>query len=183
MAYFSRLTDIVTCNLTSLLERNNNCSRFLEGIIQEMNDGVAGAQRCVATAVANVTRLETDLQEQRKAVCDWLARAQESLKTSDESQARLALERKYEVEDLIAGLEQQLQAAIGTRDHLSTMLNALEARLADAVRRLEILKSDQSSPAVPATASAVVTRIKICEARQTKVNLELEQLRQQLFSK
>ena len=40
-----------------------------------------------------------------------------------------------EVENLIAGLEQQQHAAVSTRDHLKTTLHALEARLSDAQRR------------------------------------------------
>lgn len=178
MPYFSRLTDIVTCNLTTLLARNQNCVQFLKGIIQEMNEGVAGAQRCVGTAIANVARLETEIGEQRIAVGDWMIRAQAALRRSDEDQARLALERKHEVEDLIAGLEQQLQAAISTRDHLSTMLSALQARLADAIRRLDDLSGGGSPAAAPAARSP--TPVDDSKVRQFRVDSELEQLRRQL---
>ncbi|WP_437224909.1 PspA/IM30 family protein [Planctomicrobium sp. SH661] len=179
MAYFSRLTDIVTCNLSSLLARNQNCVKFLEGIIHEMQEGVAGAQRCVGTAIANVTRLESEIGEQRLAVRDWINRAQTALRRNDESQARLALERKHEVEDLIAGLEQQLQAAMATRDHLGTMLSALQARLADALRRLEELRSGEAENGSTQT-SEVVSKVKVCEVHRSRVDSELEELRKQM---
>lgn len=179
MAYFSRLTDIVTCNLSSLIARNDYCANFLEGIIREMHEGVSGAQRCVGTAMTNVARLEAEIGEQRLAIQDWISRAQAALRQSDEDQARLSLQRKHEVEDLIAGLEQQLQAAISTRDHLNTMLNALQARLADALRRLEELKAGEKGADTPPP-SAVVAAVKACEARQSRVESELEELRKQL---
>lgn len=178
MPYFSRLTDIVTCNLTTLLSRNDNCAQFLQGIIREMHEGVAGAQRCVGTAISNVARLEAEIGEQRIAAGDWIIRAQAALRRNDDQQARMALERKHEVEDLIAGLEQQLQAAMATREHLSTMLSALQARLADASRRLEELSGEKSLVTPPPV--KVSTPVDESSARQIRVESELEQLRRQL---
>ena len=175
MPYFSRLTDIVTCNLTTLLARNNNSVPCLQEIIREMNEGVAGAQRCVGTAISNVSRLEAEIGEQQVAVSDWVIRAQAALRRQDESQARLALERKHEVEDLIAGLEQQLQAAIATRDHLNTMYNALQARLADATRRLDEISSGQVQQPVSSGSNSVLASLS--NARKIRVESELEQLR------
>jgi phage shock protein A len=181
MAHFSRLTDIVTCNLTTLLARNNNSPEFLEEVIGEMDEGVAGAQRCVNTAVSNVMRLEAEIAEQRAACQDWVARAQKALRDNNDDQARLALERKHEVEDLIAGLEQQLQAAISTRDHLRTMHSAIQARRADALRRLEELRqgispSETAATPAPATASPYRT------THNSRVDSELEELRRMIAS-
>ena len=69
--------------------------------------------------------------------------ARTCLRADDESAARLALLRKQEVADVVGGLKQQLKAAHATREHLTTTLRALEARLSEARRRqLEL----QASP-------------------------------------
>jgi phage shock protein A len=179
MAYFSRLTDIVTCNLTSLLSRCDNPETALEAIIAEMKEGLAGAERCVRTAISNVTRLEEEITEHRGEAQKWVGRAQESLKQDQEAAARDCLERKHEVEDLIAGLEQQLNAAVGTRDHLQTMLSALQARVSDACRRLSELRGLSAADAVapPRPESAVDA---IFPTRGSRVDAELEELRKQL---
>jgi len=182
MPYFSRLTEIVTCNLSVLLSRNNNSPQFLQGIISEMNQGVAGAERSVGTAMVNIARLETEIGEQRVAAADWMMRAQAALRRQEEGEARLALERKHEVEDLAAGLEQQLQAAIATRDHLATMLCALQARLADAARRLEDLTSPDSSQQQIAECTKTIGLLKTSTVRRSRVESELEQLKKQLQS-
>jgi phage shock protein A len=179
MAYFSRLTDIVTCNLTSLLARAEDAGAALEDIIREMHEGVAGAERSVRTAMNNVARIESEIGEQRAAVGDWLKRAQDNLKSGQEALARQALERKHEVEDLIAGLEQQLHAAVATRDHLQTMMNALQARLADARRRLGELHAGVLAPKSSATPPAAGPAPG-GGARSSRVDAELEELRRQL---
>ena len=62
MSYFSRLTDIVTCNLTQLLAQAEDPRAAISEIIQEMREGVAGAQRRVSTAVASEERLRLELE-------------------------------------------------------------------------------------------------------------------------
>lgn len=142
MAFFSRLTDIVTCNLTEILARAEDPRATLEQIIHEMEQGIAGAQRSMKTASDNEARIRREIDEQRRQVDYWIAQAREHVAANQEQLARLDLLRKHEVENLIAGLEMQHKAAAATREHLTTTFRALEARLADARRRLSALSSD-----------------------------------------
>ena len=139
MSYFSRLTDIVTCNLTQLLAQAEDPHAAILEIIREMQEGLAGAQRSVNTAAASETRLQIEIDSHRALVDLWTGKAKEQIQSGVESEARQSLLRKREVEDLIAGLAQQHRAAVATRDHLATMQRALEARLAEAVRRRDTL--------------------------------------------
>ena len=144
MPYFSRLTEIVTCNLTALLDGAEDRQATLEEIIKEIHEGNTGAKRSVRTAESNVTRIECEISEQLIQSGEWITKARDFLSKDREDLARNALSRKKEVENLIAGLEQQLSAAVSTRDHLKTTLHALEARLADAQRRRTHAPVDQS---------------------------------------
>ncbi len=58
----------------------------------------------------------------------------------------MALLRKREVGDLVAGLEQQLTASLATRDHLQTTLRAIEARRAEAQRLATQLRTGAPIP-------------------------------------
>ena len=135
MTYFSRLTDIVTCNLTRLLAEADDPAAALQEIIAEMDAGMAGARRSMQTAQRNEDRIRGEVEEHSGQITLWADKAKEHLVAGSEDQARLALVRKREVEDLVAGLEQQLVAAEQTREHLATTFRALEARLAEARRR------------------------------------------------
>ncbi|MEW4486845.1 PspA/IM30 family protein [Thalassoglobus sp. JC818] len=182
MPYFSRLTDIVTCNLTSILEHADDKEAVLKEIIFEMTEGLAGAERSVGTASTNVSRLEVEIGEQRQQAEQWVLEAQNALASGNENQARSALERKHEVEDLIAGLEQQLAAAVSTRDHLKTILNALQARLADGRRRLRSLDSETQEADVASSTGADPETPAVAE-KKSKVDAELEALRKQMQAK
>lgn len=163
MTYFSRLTDIVTCNLTKLLAEADDPVAALQDIIAEMDAGMAGARRSMQTAQANEDRIRGEVEEHSNQVTHWSNRAKEHLVAGAEDQARLALVRKREVEDLVAGLEQQLQAAEQTTQHLATTFGALEARLAEARRRQQAGVGSEASPEADSSAESA-----------PKVSMEIE---------
>jgi len=181
MHYFSRLTDIVTCNLSELLAKEKEPRAALKAIIAEMEEGLTGAKRSVATATNAEERLRKEIEERRLEVERWTETARKELSAQREAQARLALERKQETLDVMAGLEQQHKAATATREHLSTTLRALEARLAEARRRAQDLAADaapaggtgRGAPSSPGRDGQEASRAERIEA-------ELEALRREL---
>ena len=181
MSFFSRLTDIVTCNLSHLLAQAKDPQAAIAEIIQEMREGLSGAQRSVNTAAASEERLRIEIDSHRAQIDLWTGKAKEQLLAGEEADARQCLLRKREVEDLIAGLSQQHKAAIATREHLSTMQRALEARLAEALRRQESLGGlvNDSQSNVPSYLSEPQP---LGEGRDREVDAELEALKQELGS-
>jgi phage shock protein A len=177
MAYFSRLTDIVQCNLTRLLEESDDPGATLVEIISEMEAGLAGAQRSMKTAAGNQDAIRIELEGQDGQITRWSEQARSELAAGNEDQARLSLIRKKEVEDLTAGLQEQLKAAEQTREHLSTTYRALEARLADARRRNQMLAAggDWREEEKNVTAEA---RPEI--SRSAEIEEELAELKRQL---
>lgn len=181
MSYFSRLTDIVTCNLSKLLAEAKDPKTAIAEIITEMREGLSGAQRSVNTAAASGDRLKKEIDEHRMQVQMWTDKAKEQLLGGAESDARQCLLRKREVEDLIAGLAQQHKAAIATQEHLVTMQRALEARLLDALRRQTELGGPIES--APSNVPDYLSEPRASgDARHREVDAELEALKQQLGS-
>lgn len=148
MPYFSRLTDIVTCNLSALLEECEDPAVVLRDVIHEMQEGLAAAERSVRTSRANEERIRNEIKEHETEASRWLKLAKDSIQSGSDAEARNALMRKREVEDLIKGLDQQLASAEGTREHLTTTWHALTARMSDAQRRLAEL-TGEPAPAEP----------------------------------
>jgi len=173
MPYFSRLTEIVTRNLTALLDGAEVRQATLEEIIKEMQEGITGAQRSVRTAGNNVARVECEISEQLIQTAEWMSKAREALENGRDDLARQALSRKKEVENLIAGLEQQLNAAVSTRDQLKTTLHALDARLADAQRRRTTFPID--APELPYGEETI-----LIASYESSVEEELNALRREM---
>jgi phage shock protein A len=134
MAFFSRLTEIVACNLKTLLKDAADPNLAIRDIIGEIEDGVAGARRSCKTATDNIERLTREIDKQLGQVALWHAKAIESLRSHDETQARYALQRELEIADLSEALKQQQRAAEGTLEQIKTTLKGLEAQLATARR-------------------------------------------------
>jgi phage shock protein A len=180
MAYFSRLTDIVTCNLTEMLSKETDPVAALRNIVDEMIEGQTGAKRSVATAAASEERLRREIAEHHDQVQQWTAAARRELTAGREGDARQALERKQEVLDVIAGLEQQHKASIVTRDHLTTTLRALEARLAEARRRMRDLDSVPAGDAARRVRSgSYSTSDNDAAERSRRIDDELEALKRE----
>lgn len=174
MPHFSRLTDIVTCNLTELLKQASDPRATLDEVIREMEEGLAGAQRSVQTARRNEERLQAEYNEAQGESERWQAEAMKALKSGDENAARMALYRKKEAHDLSAGLAQQVRVAHSTWEDLMTTYRALEARLAEAQRKYtELGGAEQKSTSDSLAATAR-------ELRGQEVEDELAELKRQL---
>lgn len=180
MTYFSRLTDIVTCNLTKLIEEADDPVAAIEEIIQEMKEGLQGANRSLRTAEKNVERIQSELDEHRTQINHWSDNARKALSSGSEAEARQHLIRKKEAEALVAGLEQQAKAAEGTREHLLTTLRALEARMLDAQRRQDEIKTNSSPMIESETADSNDDERLISTSLSADVDAELEALKKEL---
>lgn len=184
MSYFSRLSDIVTCSLDGLLANADDRAAAINQIITEIEEGLTGARRSVQSAAGAEQRLRTELVERSGQAAFWGKKAREELAAGREDGARQSLMRKRETEDLVAGLEQQLAAAASTRDHLSTTLRAIEARLAEAQRRQRDLQSPNSAPVVrdgaPREAVGTAAAPHVDRTRAAEIEADLEALRREL---
>ena len=176
MPYFSRLTDIVTCSLSDLLAEAEDPSRALSEIIAEMEQGSAGAARAVAAAAGTVTRLDGEFAARRGEIDRWDASAKQELKAGREEQAKAALVRRREARDMVAALEQELDAARGTHAHLRTTARALDARLSDARRKRATLEAGGDLEAV----EAELPDEPLTGPDRSSVDDELEALRREL---
>lgn len=179
MPHFSRLTDIVTCNLTEILKSAQDPVLVLREIIAEMAEGLAACRRTVQTSVRNHERISREIDEYKGQIADWLDRAKQSLNSGDEVTARESLTRKVELEGLIAGLLPESEAAQGTSQHMLRIQKALEARHSDASRRLSELTGEplvQRTDSVSDAPSAAMS----VQATQSEVDAELEALRREL---
>ncbi len=185
MSFFSRLSDIVSCKLDDLIARQGDPAAAMDRIITEIEEGLAGAKRSVTAAGASEERLRAELEERRKQATWWGSKAREELAQDHEDAARQALLRKREIEDLEAGLQQQLAAATSTREHLSTTMRAIEARLAEARRKQLEFQAPPAAPVKRATSSAGTpsgSRLPATadRARDAQIEAELEALRREL---
>jgi phage shock protein A len=179
MPHFSRLTDIITCSLTEILETAADPRRTLAEIIDEMNEGLSACRRNVRASSTNSDRLQREIADYESQVKEWKDRARQSLAHDDEDAARDALRRKVEVENLVAGLRPELEAAATARQNMLRIQKALDARHAEAVRRMEELTGEPLSHRLESE-TAEVSASAASQQRASEVEAELEALKREL---
>lgn len=180
MSFFSRLTDIVTCNLSEILANEADPVAAVQEIIDEMKVGLAGAERSMKTANANEERLKAELAELQAQVDTWTARARSAVEQNNEETARNALLRKSEIEDLITSLKVEHSRAEETCRHLQTTFRGLEARMSDAQRKQQQLLSGEFVAEKPSTEKEQLDPIRVDESRSQQIDDELAALKKQL---
>lgn len=179
MPHFSRLTDIVTCSLTEILDSSDDPQKTLREVLQEMEEGLTSARRVARTSSSNRDRLRAEIEQHGQQVKAWVEKAKSSLTSGDESAAREALTRKVEVEDLIEGLIPELQASESNYEHMLRIQKALEARYAEASRRMAELTGRPADIRLESeTAVHAVTQSQ--QEKTTEVEAELEALRKEI---
>jgi len=181
MSYFNRLSDIITCNLSRLLLDQKDPRGVLDRVVFEMEEGRAGADRCVKTALHEEEQLRLQVEEQQKQIQHWGNQARQHLTSGEEEQARLAILRKQELEALIAGVHREHEAAIATREHLVTTQKALYARIAEARRALAHLKAGGSVESISTMEEEENTEP--TDTSAPSVEQELEAMRRELEQK
>lgn len=179
MPHFSRLTDIVTCNLTEILKTADDPSQTLREIITEIAEGLAACRRTVLTSDRNHKRLSDEIAESKQQIAEWVDRARQALAAGVESDARAALTRKVELEGLNAGLQPEMEAAKATCQHMLRIQKALEARHSDASRRLlQLIGGSADEP--HESGASVQLAAQSAHDQQSEVDAELAALRKQL---
>jgi phage shock protein A len=139
MGVFARVSDIITANLNSLLDRAENPEAMLAQVLREMADHLIRARRYAAVAIAAERRLRRERDDNRLHVEHWKTRAAEALAANREDLARRALARKQEHDALARGLDDRLAEAAQTAESARTALRALESRLAEARQKQRTL--------------------------------------------
>lgn len=181
MPHFSRLTDIVTCNLTQLLAESANPRETLHEIIDEMDEGLAACRRNVRSSSAASERLRREIASSEEQIGNWREQAKQLVTEGDEDGARDALRRKAELEDLIAGLRPELDAANEAAQHMLRIQRALEARHAEAVRKLEQLTGQTAAVRLESETGLLEAQA-AAASRANDVEAELQALKREMRS-
>lgn len=179
MPHFSRLTDIVTCSLTEILDESEDPQSTLQEVIEEMQEGLTSARRVARTSQTNRDSLQKEIAGHSTQVAEWVVKAKASLSSGNETAAREALTRKVEIEDLIDGLKPELEASESNYQNMLRIQKALEARHAEATRRLEEMTGQPTEIRLESeTAVHAITQSQ--QEKSSEVEAELEALRKEL---
>ena len=148
MGLFKRLQDIITANLGDVVEGSDNPEPLLRQAIAEMEAAIGEAKRETARAMAAEKLAANELADSERQSRDWQLQAEKAIRAGDDALARKALSRKQEHDKVSAALRNQLAAASEASRILRHQLEAMQAKVSDAKRRIGTLAARQKAAAV-----------------------------------
>jgi phage shock protein A len=132
MGIFTRLRDIVSANLNSILDAAEDPEKMVRLMIQEMEDTLIEVKSHCAGVIADQKKLERMINAARAEAADWEAKAKLAVEKGRDDLARSALAEKRRHETRVAGLENELETTRKSVVDFKEDIAALEAKLADA---------------------------------------------------
>ncbi|WP_299729389.1 PspA/IM30 family protein [uncultured Endozoicomonas sp.] len=140
MSIFSRLSDILNANITTLLDKAEDPEKMARLMLQEMEETLVEVRLDAASLIADKKDIERQLSNKQMQIEDWTTKAKLALEHNREDLARHALSEKQQLltesqekEQYLEEMEQQL----GRHDEdIQRLQNAMK----EARKRLESLR-------------------------------------------
>lgn len=105
MGMLSRFNDILASNINALLDKAENPSKMVEQYLRNMTDDLAEVKKETAGVMAEESRTKRLVDENEREVAKYVDLAKKALLAQNESDARVFLTKKQELESAGAGLQ------------------------------------------------------------------------------
>jgi len=139
MSIFSRLSDIINSNLTSLLDRAENPQKMVRMIIQEMEETLVEVRSGTAKVIADKKTIGRRISQLRRQAEDWQRKAELAMSKEREDLAKAALVEKAAINKTIALQEEEMEKLDATLEKLGNEIEQLQDKLDDARARQKAL--------------------------------------------
>ena len=139
--YFGRASRVARGQLGKGMDSLEDAT-FESTLKQTVRDMKAELNRVIsasATAMSNYNRLEAEYQKYVRQAGEWHERAKKALKGGNEDLARKALASKAESDRQIQSLQNSVDSARETSDHLKKQVGELRRKIEEAERNASTL--------------------------------------------
>ncbi|WP_129671156.1 PspA/IM30 family protein [Candidatus Chloroploca sp. Khr17] len=139
MSILTRIKDLVSANVNSMLDRAEDPEKMANEYLRQLTNELYEVRTGVATAMADETRLEQRRISAFAEAEQWTARAEAALRAGDEELARAALSRKVQSQKLAEQFLTQEQAQEEQVNAMQDALVQLETRIAEVKAKKELI--------------------------------------------
>ena len=145
MGVFSRLSDIVNSNITSLLDRAEDPEKILRLIIQEMEDTLVEVRSSTARLIADQKEVRRKRADFEGREAKWAEKAELAVGKGRDDLAKGALAAKRKAAEMVGMLDHELADIERSLDKASEDLAQLQAKLKEAKAKQRALDMRRNS--------------------------------------
>lgn len=135
MSIFTRLSDIINSNISSLLDKAENPEKMIRMVIQEMEETLVEVRSGTAKVIAEKKTLHRRAEQLRRQADDWQQKAELAMSKDREDLAKAALVEKAAVTATVEIIDGELVKLDETLDKLASEIEQLQTKLNDARAR------------------------------------------------
>ncbi len=139
MGIFTRVRDIISSNINSMLDKAEDPEKLVKLMIQEMEDTLVEIKASCAGAMAGKKKTGQLLEEIKSRAAAWAEKAELAVRKGREDLAREALLEKRRFSDRADSLEQEWLNLDALIEQYQNEITQLEDKLSTARERQRIL--------------------------------------------
>jgi phage shock protein A len=134
-----RIRDLLSANINALLDQAEDPEKMVNEYLRQMQDELYEAKTTVAAAMADEDKLNRMWAQNQALSTEWETKAEAALKAGKEELAKQALIRKRGYQQMADNYHEQYQSQTKQVEELQDALAKLEAKIAEARARREMI--------------------------------------------
>ena len=139
MGIFTRVRDIISANINTMLEKAEDPEKLIKLMIHEMEDTLVEVKASCAGAMATKKKIERELDEVHQRAEDWADKAQLAVDKGREDLAREALVEKKRYNERVGSLENEMTQCDDLVEQYQDDIKQLEDKLNSAREKQRVL--------------------------------------------
>lgn len=141
MNVFRRMSDIISSNVNSALDKMEDPKKMINLMIDKMEETSVSIRASIAEKLAAMTTLERQIRQTEEAAGRWAERAKLALKKENDELAREAVIEKRKLEEQISALNESRSTISSITASLKEQLDQVNAKLAEMKTKRDDLVS------------------------------------------
>lgn len=162
MSILTRIQTLISANLNALIDAAEDPEKMVNEYLRQLRQELDEARAATAMAMADETRMQARYQQAQNEADDWQHKAELAVQSDQDDLAREALTRKRTAQTLADGFRTQWQAQRDQVADLRDALAKLEARIAEAEAKRDLiiakLHRAETQEAITATVQQIQDR-------------------------
>jgi phage shock protein A len=139
MALLERVSTLIRANLNDMIDKAEDPEKLIKQVILDMQNQLLQVKTQVAITIADQHLLEKKRKENEDAAVEWRRKAELAVDKKQDDLARAALERSISYDELTKSFAEQVGDQKAEVDNLKNALNKLEAKMAEANNKSDLL--------------------------------------------